>query len=316
MSAPFVPPLEASEVLAALPLLYSAATEIFTGGQAVVFRATSPAGAFHALKVYFPDPDAHVDERTDREVAALRRLRSETLVTLEADGHLTIRGERCRYVATSFIEGESVGAALKRGPLSIDAVARLGVDAATAIGLLWTERIVHRDVTPNNLMLASTGRAVLIDLGLARHTAMSSVSKPNEGWGTRGYLSPEQALAVRTLTCKSDVFSLGVVLQQSVAGFHPYGHDQRKLASGGRPTHLISPAVPSEFCAVIDEMVRSAPPRRLTVGDRQGVAAIYGSQLELVNGFLLHQQVSRASTRDRGRGRSDHHALRRPSDRP
>jgi serine/threonine protein kinase len=262
MPAPFEPPVEVPELLEALPLLYNAATKIFTGGQAVVFRATSSSGGGHALKVYFPDPDAHVDERTDREVAALRRLRSETLVTLEADGHLTIRGEHCRYVATSFIEGESVGAALKRGPLLIDAVARLAVDAASAIALLWTERIVHRDVTPNNLMLADTGRAVLIDLGLARHTAMSSVSKPNEGWGTRGYLSPEQALAVRALTCKSDVFSLGVVLQQCLAGSHPYGHDQRKLANGGRPTLLISPGAPREFCEVVDEMIRSAPSRR------------------------------------------------------
>jgi serine/threonine protein kinase len=262
MSTPFDPPLEEPEVLGALASLYAEVEKIFTGGQAVVFRARSHAGAMHALKVYFPDPDAQVDERTDREVAALRRLQSETLVTLESDGHLTVRGERCRYVSTTFIDGNSVASTLKNGPLSVNAVARLGVDAADAIRLLWTERIVHRDVTPNNLMLAKTGRAVLIDLGLARHTALASLTKPLQGWGTMGYLSPEQAQAVRALTCKSDVFSLGVVLQQSLAGVHPYGRDQRRLAMGGNQTAMIVKGVPTEMCDIIDTMVRFAAPRR------------------------------------------------------
>lgn len=267
MATPFDPPLEPPELLAALPAdLYSAAERIFTGGQAVVFRATGIAGDTHALKVYFPDPDAHIDERTDREVDALRRLQGETLVTLESDGHIVIRGGTCRYVATTFIVGSSVATALKQGALSVEAVARLGVDTAEAIRLLWTERIVHRDVTPNNLMLASTGRAVLIDLGLARHTALSSLSTPHQGWGTRGYLSPEQAQAVRSLTCKSDIFSLGVVLQQCLSGAHPYGRDQRRLAIGGRPTATVVQGVPPAMCEVIDAMVRLAAPRRPAPG--------------------------------------------------
>lgn len=262
MPAPFDPPLEGAELLAATRGLYPEVEKIFIGGQAVVFRAKSHDGGMHALKVYFPDPDAQVDERTDREVAALRRLHSETLVRLESDGHITVRGEQCRYVATTFIDGNSLASTLKNGPLSVGAVARLGVDAADAIRLLWTERIVHRDVTPNNLMLAETGRAVLIDLGLARHTALASLTKPHQGWGTMGYLSPEQAQAVRALTCKSDVFSLGVVLQQSLSGVHPYGRDQRRLAMGGKPTATIVKGVPSEMCDIIDTMVRFAAPRR------------------------------------------------------
>jgi serine/threonine protein kinase len=260
----FDPPLEAPELLKELSGLYASAERIFVGGQAAVFKTTDHAGQVHALKVYFPDPDAYIEERTDREVAALRRLRGDTLVLLEADGHVTIRGELCRYVATSFIAGQSVAAFLKtrNGPMPVGAVARLGADIAIAIGLLWSERIVHRDVTPNNLMLAQNGRAVLIDLGLARHTSLVTLSKPNEGWGTRGYLSPEQADAVRALTCKSDVFSLGVVLQECLAGVHPYGRDQRKLAVGGRPTSSIVADAPKDLCRVIDEMVRHAAPRR------------------------------------------------------
>jgi eukaryotic-like serine/threonine-protein kinase len=263
MAAPFDPPLSPSELIAALPT-YAAATVIFTGGQGAVFRATTPAGGTHALKIYFPDPDAPVDERTDREVAALRRLRADTLVSLEGDGHLELRGSPCRYVATSFIDGRSLASALRdTGPLPVGAVARIGADIADAIGLLWSERIVHRDVTPNNVMLRPNGHAVLIDLGLARHTALASLSGPHEAWGTPGYVSPEQHAAVRALTCKADVFSLGIVLQQALLGTHPCARDQRRLLRGGPATRsVVNVSLSPEFCRIVDEMVRYAAPRR------------------------------------------------------
>lgn len=263
MATPFDPPVDPPEFLRSFAGQYVDAERIFTGGQAAVFRATNPARSVHAVKVYFPDPDANIDERTDREVAALHRLHGETLVTLEADGHIDVRGINCRFVATTFIPGRSVATALRvDGPLSVPAVARLGVDTAEAVRLLWTERIVHRDVTPNNVMLAESGRAVLIDLGLARHTALSSLSTPFQGWGTRGYLSPEQAQAVRSLTCKSDIFSLGIVLQQALVGGHPYGRDQRRVSIGGQPTRALCPAVPNEMCEILDAMIRVGASRR------------------------------------------------------
>jgi serine/threonine-protein kinase len=262
MAAPFDPPLSPSELIAALPT-YAAATVIFTGGQGAVFRATTPEGGTHALKIYFPDPDAPVDERTNREVAALGRLRADTLVSLESDGHVSFRGSLCRYVATSFIDGESLASALRRsGPRPLGAVARIGIDIADAIGLLWSERIVHRDVTPNNVMLKPNGHAVLIDLGLARHTALASVSRPHEAWGTRGYLSPEQHAGVRALTCKADVFSLGIVLQQALLGAHPCGGDQRRMSLGVPMTRSLAPQLPAEFCLIVDAMVRYSAPRR------------------------------------------------------
>jgi serine/threonine protein kinase len=258
----FEPPLDANEFLAAMDGVYTSGDAVFVGGQAAVFRATALDGAIHAVKVYFPDPDAAVEERTAREVGALRRLQADTLVALQGDGHIVVRGTKCRYVATSFIDGVSVGAALKNGPLRLSTIARIGIDVADALALLWSERIVHRDVTPNNVMLTPAGRAVLIDLGLARHTALASLSKPNEGWGTLGYLSPEQAAGHRALTCKSDVFSLGVVLQQCALGRHPTNRDQRRLLSGAPPTCSLNADLPREFCSIVDAMLQTMASRR------------------------------------------------------
>src|ERR1043166_6841311 len=100
MPVAFEPPLTKAEVIAAFAHSCRDAEPIFVGGQAAVFRVETQDAGTQALKIYFPDPDAHVDERTDREVAALRLLRGETLVSLEGDGHVLLRDTRCRYVAT------------------------------------------------------------------------------------------------------------------------------------------------------------------------------------------------------------------------
>jgi eukaryotic-like serine/threonine-protein kinase len=259
----FNPPLEATEVLEALADSYGSAVPIFVGGQATVFRAVTPAGAAHALKIYYPDPDANVEERTAREVDALRALTTDTLTRLEADGHALIRGTACRFVSTSFIEGQSARDRVKEGPLPVGQVARIGIDVATAVAALWSRRIVHRDVTPNNVMITLDARAVLIDLGLARHTALVSLTLPNHGWGTMGYLSPEQFNRTRALTCKSDMFSLGVVLQECLAGVHPTARDQGRLIQRrAAATSSLAPSLPPAFCAAVDDLMIPAPALR------------------------------------------------------
>src|SRR5208283_2542209 len=91
------------------------------------------------------------------------------------------------------------------------------------------------DIKPSNIMLRDAGGAVLIDLGAARHLEAdygdADVRKP---FGTKGYFSPEQARGARALTCASDVFSLGVVMMQSLMGRHPTEYHQSALADGFR----------------------------------------------------------------------------------
>jgi serine/threonine protein kinase len=260
----FDPPITADELLAATEGRYTYASPIFVGGQAAVFKAISSEGGTHAVKVFFPNPEARIEERTAREVATLTRLRADTLVTLEAEGHVSLRGTQCRFLATTYIEGKSLASAITGGPLPAWTVARIGIDIAEAIALLWVERIVHRDITPNNVMIDhEKNRAVLIDLGLARHIELASLTNSNEGWGTQGYCSPEQSAAQRGLTCKSDVFSLGIVLQHCLSGAHPCGGDQRRVNLGVPRTVEIAPDCPPALREVIDAMVRHSAPRRL-----------------------------------------------------
>ena len=100
---------------------------------------------------------------------------------------------------------------------------------AKAIDSIWKLRIVHRDIKPSNIMRKTSGRYCLIDLGVARHIDRTPLTNLGSTWGTVGYLSPEQCRFQRQLTCKSDIFSLAVVLTESALGKHPTNRNQEKL---------------------------------------------------------------------------------------
>ena len=217
----FDPPLAPAEIDVALPARYQRIDVLKSGGQGAVFRVEfgpnqeRPAGTPVALKIYYAD---QLEERTEREVDALKQIQVASLVRFVATGRITIRGLPCIWLETAFIEGEPLAAVIGRGPLSISQTATIAHDVAAALDELWARRIVHRDVKPDNIMVQADGHAVLIDLGVARHIELDSLTTYGKTWGTEGYLSPEQSRAVRTLTCKSDVFALGVVVQECLLG--------------------------------------------------------------------------------------------------
>lgn len=212
-----------------------------------------------ALKVYFPD---QLQERTAREIDALRELRGDTLVRLIDAGTCTIRGHQCVYVATEFVEGEPMDRRLGTGPMSVREAVQVGRDVSAALDLLWSRRIVHRDVKPGNMMLSPTGRVVLIDLGVARHLSLSSLTTAGKTWGTEGYMSPEQMQMPRRLTCKSDMFSLGLVLQECLLGTHPTGRQQMQLANGGPRCFAVLPMLDHAVAILVDGMLTKKPERR------------------------------------------------------
>jgi len=261
----FDPPLGPAEIDAAFPGRYLRIDVLKSGGQGAVFRVEfgpnqeQPAGASVALKIYYAD---QLEERTQREIDALKQVQVASLVRFVATGRISIRGLPCLWLETAFIEGESLADVIARGSLSVLQTARIAHDVAGALHELWAHRIVHRDVKPDNIMLRPDGHAVLIDLGVARHIALDSLTTYGKTWGTEGYLSPEQSRAVRSLTCKSDVFALGVVVQECLLGRHPTARRQPQLVAGGPATATLQSGLPSDFCALVDRMVHRDPVRR------------------------------------------------------
>lgn len=259
---PFEPPLSIDELESAFGGQFSIKRAIASGGQGSVFQAAirnQASASLVALKIYFED---QIEERTIREVNALRSTTCPTLVKLYGAGDCKIRSKPCVYIATEFIDGHPLSELIQQAPLPSPTVARVGHDIALAIEHLWESRIVHRDIKPNNIMMSTQGRAVLIDLGLARHLKLESLTSMGKTWGTVGYLSPEQMEAQRALTCKSDVFSLGLVLQEALIGRHPTGRRQNLLSQGGVKTTRLTTDLSPSFSSLIDSMLEKNPIKR------------------------------------------------------
>ncbi|WP_163988360.1 serine/threonine-protein kinase [Pyxidicoccus caerfyrddinensis] len=259
---PFDPPLSLQELEKAFSGKFTVLKEVAAGGQGAVFEAKNQmlqTASSLALKIYFGE---QIEERAAREVEALRTITGPTLTSLHDAGTVSIRGERCFYIATQFVNGDTISSVIAKGPIAPQSVANIAHDIALAIEKLWEARIVHRDIKPSNIIINDQARSVLIDLGLARHLALDSLTSMGKTWGTIGYLSPEQMEAQRALTCKSDMFSLGIVLQECLLGRHPTHRQQLHLKNGGIPTANLAKNTPAPLAKLIDSMVHKNPIKR------------------------------------------------------
>jgi eukaryotic-like serine/threonine-protein kinase len=264
-------PLVQSDVEDAFKNVLADISLLARGGQAVVYRARRLQNSLGvetndpvALKIYL-DPDQ--SERVDREIAVAISMSSDCFCGLLSHGTVYLSSEQYRFLIWAYIEGESLDLFMAKANVHPALAAVIGRDICKAIAEIWAKRIVHRDINPKNIMIRhGLERAVLIDLGVAKHLEQSPLTGIGLTWGTAGYMSPEQMTGM-PLTCQSDVFSLGITLQESLTGKHPTNLDQRSLLSGGPPTHTIAPHAPAGLAALIDRMVHARPARRPTPVD-------------------------------------------------
>ncbi len=260
---PFVP----ADIQDALGRRYIVGPEIAVGGQGVVFRATrafrpdgTAANDVVALKLHlYPSQDI----RAQREITAIENISHPALARLIEHGYCDVAGRRTLYVAWELVEGQTLSDRLKSGRLLESEVVAMGRDVSAAIAAIWSRRIVHGDIKPSNIILRDSGGAVLIDLGAARHLEEDNSPAARKPFGTRGYFSPEQARGEKALSCASDIFSLGVVMLQSLIGRHPTDYHQSGLAHGFRASGGKF-AVSASLLGSLDKMLSERPSFRPT----------------------------------------------------
>ncbi|MBM7118183.1 serine/threonine-protein kinase [Archangium primigenium] len=240
------------------------------GGMGEVYLARDGlSGAPVALKLLHGAATAESSRRFQREAALLSQLAHPGLVAYVAHGTLA-QGQP--YLVMRWLEGEDLSRRLAREPLWLPQILALMRRVTEALSHAHARGIVHRDLKPSNLFLCA-GRpedAVVLDFGLAREllSPHSAVTGSHTVVGSPGYMAPEQASGQTRLTPAADIFSLGCVLYECLAGQPPFEapHFAAALAKilFAEPPSLRErcPDVPEALIALVERMLAKEPSRR------------------------------------------------------
>lgn len=258
------------------------------GGMGIVYRAQDEKlGRPVALKVLPPGFEQDRDRRSRflREARAAAAVAHPNIATVHEVGE----DEGRVFIAMELVEGVTLRSMLERGPLPPASAVRIGLQVARALAKAHAAGVVHRDLKPDNVMVGEDLHAKVLDFGLAKVTGpgASAIETPSaiergetatrEGvlLGTPQYMSPEQAKG-RPIDARSDVFSLGIVLYEMVAGKRPF--DGVSVAEviiaidrdPPPPLTSVVGALPPGLVRVIDRCLEKDPARRYP--DGKGVA--------------------------------------------
>ena len=217
-----------------------------------------------------------------RTASALNHPNILTVYEIGAEGDV-------QFIATEFIEGTTLRAALASGRLSAHKTLEIGVQVASALAAAHDAGIVHRDIKPENIMLRPDGYAKVLDFGIAKLTEQTRASgdqtiettallqtQPGFVLGTAHYMSPEQARG-RKVDARSDIWSLAVVLYEMLAGSPPFSGETPSdciaaiLTAEPTPLSSISPNVPTTLESILQRALRKNTDERYqTINDMLG----------------------------------------------
>jgi hypothetical protein len=196
------------------------------GGMSVVYRAENPRlGNVVALKLLSPElaEDESFRERFVRESRTAASIPHPNIIPIYDAGD----AEGVLYIAMRFVEGPDLKALIKdRDPLPAARVLRLGAQIASALDAAHARGMVHRDVKPANVLVEpgaeGEDHAYLADFGLTKHVeSRSGITGTGQFLGTIDYMAPEQ-IEGRQVDARADVYALGCVLFECLAGSPPY----------------------------------------------------------------------------------------------
>ncbi len=243
---------------------------IGVGGMAAVLRARdTQLDRFVALKILPPEMAADPDNvrRFRQEAQAAAKLDHENIARVFFCGE----DQNLHFIAFEFVEGDNLRSILEhRGRLPVAEAVRYILQIATGLEHASSRDVVHRDVKPSNIIITPTGRAKLVDMGLARNMAPHTDQLTQSGvtLGTFDYISPEQALEPREADARSDIYSLGCTFYHMVTGQAPVPegtaakklhHHQHMLPIDPRQ---LNPEIPDEVALVLGKMMAKNPKDR------------------------------------------------------
>jgi serine/threonine-protein kinase len=254
---------------------YTIERELGAGGMATVYLAEDVKHRRQvAIKVLLPDLAAAIGpERFLREIETTASLRHPHILPLYDSGTVAPGhgGTELVYYVMPYVEGESLRDRLTRDKqLPIDEALAIAREVADALGYAHSRGIIHRDIKPENILLEG-GHAVVADFGIARAVSAAGAERLTQtgmSIGTPMYMSPEQAAGDRDLDGRSDLYSLGCVLYEMLAGQPPFTGPtaeavaRQHMITEAAPVTNLRPTVPPEIAGALARTLAKNPADR------------------------------------------------------
>jgi serine/threonine protein kinase len=299
------PPIDPKDATSPLPVTLIGRFRIVrflgSGGMGQVYLADDPLlDRSVALKVLTTDVAIDRERRAffQREATSAAALNHPNICTIfevgEADGR--------PYIAMEAIEGRTLSALLREGPLAVDTLIAIALQVASALEQAQDRHVVHRDLKSANIMITPKGTVKVLDFGLAKRVESGPaaathttrwVSQSDIVFGTLPYMSPEQALG-RPVDHRSDLFSFGTILYEALTGKMPFDGpttpEVLNAVVNREPTPLdrLNPGVPPGLALVVAKLLAKDP------------AARYQSASELADDLRAIQETGDLTRRRAG----------------
>jgi serine/threonine protein kinase len=252
---------------------YEIKSQLGAGGMGEVYLAQdTKLDRKVALKILPADVAAHQDrmKRFVQEAKSASALNHPNIITIYEIEQI----DSVNFIATEFIDGETLRQRLKNGPLKLGEVLDVAAQIASALSAAHAAGIVHRDIKPENIMLRRDGIVKVLDFGLAKLTERVSPDSvdteaptslktdPGTVLGTAAYMSPELARGLE-VDARTDIFSFGVLIYEMIAGRLPFeGSNTNEILasilSDKEPSPLARYAreVPAELERIVSKALR------------------------------------------------------------
>lgn len=252
--------------------------------------------------------DADHVQRLEQEARAASALNHPNIVTIHEIGE----ADSVHFMATEFVDGETLRQCMSDRELNVREIVDIAVQVASALRAAHDAHIVHRDIKPENIMLRRDGVVKVLDFGLAKLTSQGlakadpqvtgkSMVHTQAGtiMGTVGYMSPEQARG-QLVDCRTDVWSLGVVMYEMIAGRAPFVGETHRAVVGSILQHD-PPAldnVPAELKQIISKaLTKDASARYESAAEMANDLKSLKEELEV----RARLERERQGTREKGR---------------
>jgi serine/threonine protein kinase/tetratricopeptide (TPR) repeat protein len=254
---------------------YRIISKLGAGGMGEVYLATDTTlNRRVALKILNADVDVESERmrRFVQEAKAASALNHPNIITIHEIG----AAENRHFIATEYIEGETLHRRLRGEPMSLKSVLDAVIQIASALQAAHEANIIHRDIKPENVMLRPDGLIKVVDFGIAKVTEPLTPAEvdseaatllepehtsPGTIIGTASYMSPEQARGL-TVDARTDIFSLGVILYEMLTGRKPFAGETSMdslvslLQKEPAPIRDAMPDVPAEIERIVSKQLR------------------------------------------------------------